>query len=255
MKHLVRTLLPAALLWGGGLWAAPGAEPDAPPPAGWASEVSAGFNLTSGNSETTLLDLGASTDYRAPGREIAATVSYAYGESGSPNDDVRRLDEKTTDNAVARFQYNRLFDELRYAYGKAEARYDDIADIDYRATGGAGLGAYLLKSGTTRLAVELGLGYLAEKVGGVTDAAPVLQATQRFEHRLSETAKLFEELAYQPHLDAFSQYLLNVEVGADAALNHHLVLRVKATDRYDNDPAPGKKHNALALTAALVYSF
>lgn len=76
---------------------------------------------------------------------------------------------------------------------------------------------------------------------------------ERFEHLLSETAKIWQSLEYLPAFDDFDLYLLHVEAGVEAALNSDLNLRVVVQDRYDSDPAPAAEHNDVSLIASLVY--
>ena len=60
---------------------------------------------------------------------------------------------------------------------------------------------------------------------------------------------------YLPIADNLSDYLLNGELGTEAALNAKLSLRVVAQDRYNSEPPTDRKSNDLLMTAAVVYKF
>jgi putative salt-induced outer membrane protein YdiY len=56
-------------------------------------------------------------------------------------------------------------------------------------------------------------------------------------------------------VDEFSKYLLNTEVGVEAALTKAMSLRVVGTHRYDSEPAAGRKNYDLGIVSALAYKF
>jgi len=215
---------------------------------GWDSELVTGLSLTDGNSETLLLNVGAATKNISGSNESFLSVEYNYGEST-----VDGEDSTTTDNAKGYAQYNHLLSDVSYAYLKADALYDDLADIDYRVVVGPGLGQYLIKDDVANLAVELGVAWQTEEVGGVEDDFVVLRVAQRYARQLSETAEVWQSVEYLPEIEDFGNYLLNVEIGVQAALNDVSSLRVVFTDRYDSEPADGTDDNDLSLTAGLVY--
>lgn len=210
---------------------------------GWESSLNAAVQLTDGNSDTLALQVGASTTKSAGKHECLSGVTFSYGESE---------DEKNVENLASHVQHNWFLNERLYVHTKLEAGYDDVADVDYRVfVGLPGLGYYLLSTDRTKLAVELSYAHLWEKVGGELRDVPSLRATQRFEHKLSETAKVWESVDYLPELKDFDQYLLLAEAGVEAMLNAHVSLRVVLTDTYDSDPAGGRENNDLALHAGV----
>lgn len=214
--------------------------------AGWDSTVAAGYNLTDGNSSTELLKLSATTEKKVDKNETRLGAEYSYGESDS---------EKTEDTGKATAKYNRLFTERDYAYGAAEALFDKIADIDYRITVGPGLGHYFIKDETKGLSVEAGPSFVTEEVGGETDDYLALRIAERLDWKLTDASKVWESAEYLPDAANFDKYYVNAEVGAEAALNAKLSLRLVAQDKYNSEPAPEKKSNDVSLTSSLVWKF
>jgi putative salt-induced outer membrane protein YdiY len=208
--------------------------------------VSLGANLTDGNSETKQLNGSVIGEGENRLGSVRAGVEGNYGKSK-----LNDVDETTAKNAKAFAQARKTLTEMTYAYLEASVLYDDIASIDYRATAGPGLGLYLIKSDATKLSVEAGLSYITEDVGDEKDDYVAARAAERFERRLSENAKMWESVEYMPQIDDTANYLLNSEVGAEAAMAGNMSLRLVVQDRYDSTPAPDRKENDLSVIAAL----
>jgi putative salt-induced outer membrane protein len=238
MRRYLILLLAAA-----GCAGVPALGDDTTPTTGWERGLTLGFNLTDGNSDTTLLNIGLSAQRKGDPNEWLFGARYAYGETEN---------ETTADNAEASAQYNRLLSDRLYAFLKASYFQDDLADIDYRVTVAPGLGYYVIKSGATMLAGELGPAYTWEETGDERDDFASLRVAERFEHNFSETAKAWQSVEYLPRFDDFGDYLLNAEVGAQAALNSRFSLQVTLTNKYDSEPAAGRENNDLTLNAGVV---
>jgi len=203
----------------------------------------AAFQMTDGNSDTRGFQLGYRGNRKADSSEWITLADFAYGESEG---------DKNVENAKASAQYNWLFGGRAYVHMKAEAGYDEIADVDYRVIiGPPGIGYHLLQDEETELALELSFAWLWEEVGGVSHDAPVIRLTERFQHKVSETAKVWQSLEVLPEADDFDSYLLVGEVGLEAMLNAHLSLILKLRNTYDSTPADGKEENDVAVYAGL----
>ena len=131
------------------------------------------------------------------------------------------------------------------------ALYDDIAKVDYRVILNPGLGAYLVKHDRLTFSVEAGPAYVIEKVDGETDDYLALRLAERIDFTLSPTAKVWQSAEYLPKIDDFDAYLLNAELGVEAALNSRLNLRVVLQDKYNSTPAGGLDKNDVALIAGI----
>lgn len=222
----------------------------------WKTVVTAGANVTRGNSKTLLLNGAAISTFKQDKNEARVGVEANYGETettqGSGTNETRKTDTNVN-NARAFGEYRRLLTERNYAYGNAELLQDDVADVDYRLMVGPGLGRYLFLSDNQKLSGETGPTYIKQKQAGDTDDTVALRLAERYEVRVSATASLWEAAEYLPAFDDFDQFLLNAEIGAEAAMSTKLSLRVVIQDKYNSDPAPGKDQNDLALIAGLSY--
>lgn len=206
--------------------------------------LAAGIAGTDGNTDTKQGNLNFLSLRKAAESECKFGVDFFYGEVGGD----------TTNNNVKVFTgYRRNVNDRLYGYFDLSYFYDEIGDIDYRVTASPGLGYFLVKDTVQSLAAELGPSYIWEKVGGVEDDFPALRLFEKYERKISDTSKVWESVEYLPRFDDFSDYMLNAEIGVEAAMNSSLSLRLVLVDKYDSTPAPEKKENDVTVTGSLVY--
>ena len=236
----------------------------------WEGSAAAGVTLTKGNSDTFLGNITLSAARKRVKDEILLGASATYGTTETersvvypPNPPNRPTaitvdrDEKdtTTANAGAFGQYNYLFTDRFYAGLRAEFLHDAVAEVKYRVTVSPLVGYYLIKEPATKLAVEAGPSFIAERVGDENDEYIALRFAERFEHKFSDKAKVWQSVEFLPQVDDFANYIINAEVGVEAALNAKLALRAVLQDNYDHRPAEGRKQNDIKLITSIVYKF
>ena len=212
----------------------------------WESSISAGLSLTKGNSDTLLTTAAFKTRKKTPENEFMLGVDGAYGES----DSVRNNE---TLHAVS--QYNHLFSERFYAFQNLEALHDGIADLQYRFTLSPGAGYYFVKNTNTTFAGEFGPGLITQRLGGEDTTYATLRLAERYEHKLNDGARIWEKAEILPQVNKLQNYLVNAEVGAEAALTKTFSLRVTLQDNFVYQPAPGRKKNDVKLISGVVYKF
>jgi putative salt-induced outer membrane protein YdiY len=224
----------------------------------WESSAAAGLTLTRGNSETLLGTLSLKTQKKYSSDEFFLGASGAYGETtvertvgGKKVDET----EKTTENLAAFGQWNHLFNERLYGGFRADFLHDGIADLDYRFTLSPLVGYYLVKEPRTKLSIEVGPSGVIEKQGEEDNQYCGLRIGERFEHKLSDTARVWQSIEYVPQVDRTHNYLIIAEIGAEASLTKELSLRATLQDVYDNEPAAGRKRNDVKLITSIVYKF
>jgi putative salt-induced outer membrane protein YdiY len=229
----------------------------------WETSAAVGATLTKGNSDTFLGTLSINSVRKAPRDEVLLGASATYGTTEKETTTTfpsgvtltRDESETTTANASAFGQYNHLYSDRFYAGVRLDLLHDAIADVKYRGTLSPLAGYYLIKDERTRLAVEAGPSLVVEKVGDEKDEYLALRLAERFEHKLNDRAKVWQSLEFLPQVDDFENYIINAEVGAEAALTTKLSLRAVLQDTYDNVPAEGRKKNDLKFITSLVYKF
>jgi putative salt-induced outer membrane protein YdiY len=212
----------------------------------WESSISAGLSLTKGNSDTLLATAAFRTRTKTPANEFTFGVDGSYGE----NDAVKNNE---TLHGVS--QYNHLFGERFYGFFNLEGLHDGIADLQYRFTLSPGAGYYLVKTTYTTFAGEVGPALIFQRLGGADTTYTSLRLAERFEHKLGGGARVWERAEFLPQVNKPENFLVNAEIGAEAALTKTFNLRVTLQDNFVNQPAPGRKDNDVKLISGVVYKF
>ncbi len=223
------------------------------PVAPWNTSVAAGVNLSRGNTRTMLLNGGVKSDFRKDANEASLGVEGNYGETEVTAADGTKETRGNVENARGYADYRRMLNAHTYGYLNSEVRNDTIAEIDYRFIIGPGIGQYLIRGDSQNLAAELGAAYIKEKVAGVEDDKMALRVAEKYDLKMSTTSTLWESVECLPAFDDFGDYLITAEVGAEAAMNSRLSLRLVLQDKYDSTPGAGMKKNDLVLIGGLSF--
>lgn len=212
----------------------------------WEKSAALGLTLTKGNSDTLLFtaDVLAARKWTADELNLGASASYGENSSIKNNETLRGFG-----------QWNHLFTDRFYGYLRAEALHDAVADVEYRVTLSPGVGYYFIKTDRTRLSAEAGPGVVFEKQGAVEKEYFTARIAQRLDHKLNDKARIWESIEFLPQLDDLNNYIINAEVGVEAALTKKLSLRVYAQDTYDREPAAGRKQNDIKLVSSIALKF
>ena len=212
----------------------------------WEKSASAGLALTKGNSDTLLFTADFLAAKKWADDEVNLGAAATYGE----NNDI-----KNNETLRAFGQWNHLFTQHFYSYVRLEGLHDAVADVEYRVTLSPGVGYYFIKNDRTRLSGEAGPGIVFEKQGSVERQYLTARLAERFEHKFNDRARIWQSLEFLPQVDDLNNFIINAEVGVEAALSKKTSLRVVASDTYDREPAPGRKQNDLKLVSAIALKF
>ena len=220
-------------------------------PSKWSGSGALGLTATKGNSDTLQFNANAQI-----AREFSAKDTAAFGVSYTFAQDKTSGVKKTTASAVQAFgDYKHLFSERIYGGLRVDFFHDDIADLRYRFIVGPLLGYYFIKSETTRFSAEAGPSVVVEDVGGNDDSYMTVRVSERLEHQVNRGWKVWQTADFFPQIDETDNYLIVAEIGSESALSSKLSLRLVLQDKYDNQPAAGKKKNDLTFITALVCKF
>jgi len=223
--------------------------------ATWESSLSVSLNLTRGNSETSLVAAAVESHRKASGSDLRLKAEMNYGTAEVEKSDGTKDEEINVQNTQGSAMYRHLLSRRSYAYLNLNALQDEIADIDYRVVLGGGGGYYLIRSETLEFSIEGGPSYIAEEVDGNRDGVFALRAAERLDYQMAEKSRLWETVEYLVSLRDTRDYLLNAEIGAEAALTTTLALRATLQAKYDNTPASGNEEVDLVLTSGVSYRF
>jgi putative salt-induced outer membrane protein YdiY len=232
------------------VWAQTNASSGAPV---WHGDTALGLSLARGNANTFQLSGSATAEniWDQNDLKLGADGQYGLNDWGQTNQ------TQSTEAIHGFIDYKRLFTERFYGGARIDGYHDDIASIQYRLIVGPAAGYYFIKSAASKLSGEVGPSFIDERVGHENKSYVTIRFSERGEHTFNKakTAKVWEEVDYLPQVDDFSNYLLNSEVGVEAALNARFSLRVVADDMFNSKPAAGRKENDILLISSLVYKY
>ena len=230
----------------------------APEQKGWETIANAGLTVQSGNSESVATAIGLDTKKKWTDDEVLLGVSGGYGKSSSTGNNRSR----TTDYAKAYGQYNHLINERAYFGLRIDGEHDGMADLAYRLRISPLVGYYLIKNDTTSLSFDAGPTFIVEeREASATSARDrqesfALRFGEKFEHKLSDTAKIWQTAEYIPTIkDWPDRDVINAEIGISTAITPKWDLQVKYQVTYDNGVKFGKEGTDTRLIAATAYKF
>jgi hypothetical protein len=114
-----------------------------------------------------------------------------------------------------------------------------------------------VKNDKTALSVEAGPSVVLEKFENLpSDTYIAARFGEKFEHKLSDTAKIWQTAEYIPQIDRWAEkYLITAEVGISSAITKQWGMRIVGQAIHDSEPAPGRKYNDFRLIAGTDYKF
>ncbi len=220
---------------------------DAPPPPPWTSSLGAGLALTSGNSDTSNINLSFGTAWDPKtDRKFKADALLLRGEADG---------ETQVDKTTANGRYERSFDR-RFWFGELSYLRDALKEIDYLISPIAGAGYYLVKTDARTLSVDGGVGAAFESGSSLgSDSSGAVKAGEAFDWTISPTSKLTQRLSGLWKADDFDDSFYHFDAGIATSIATRAELKVSYVYDYKNQPPPDVEKGDSALFAALLYKF
>ena len=179
--------------------------PAAPTPL-YTGNVSGGFALTGGNTETSNFNLTAAVVRDPKTRNvIKGNAAYLRGNQN----DVLNLDRTSFNIRDEYTVSNRTF-----VFGQMDYLRDKFKQIIFFWAPTGGVGYKLVNTDSTQFTLDGGAGGVMEKNPGIPSSkSGDLTADQRFSHKLSSTATFTESLSSIWKTKDFEDSLTNLDVG------------------------------------------
>lgn len=210
---------------------------------GWTGSISASANMTSGNTDTSDLNIGARFGYSDGLNGHDVNLSY----SGSESDD-----ETTANSLSAAYEYSRNLGVNTYGYGQISTDYDEFGTYEYDTFAGVGLGYRAVNTNTTSWNLQAGPGwrFLETNAGVETDEA-ALSVGSSYYHELRNGLTLVNDTDI---LYSESDTSVSNEIGFNIALTGPLALRTSLLTEYHSDPDDDDENFDNTLGLSLVYT-
>jgi putative salt-induced outer membrane protein len=212
----------------------------------WDTSAGLGLTITEGNSETILGSANVETKGNWNNYAVTLGATATYGEQSSvKNNEIYKVFG----------QYDRKLSDRFYVFGRADYMHDAVADIEYRVKLSPGFGWHVIKEDRMTFDVELGPGYVFQKLGAVSDGYATLRVGDRFSYKISKSARIWQSAEFIPEVADFGNYIVAAEIGIEAQLTEKMSLRSVLQDDYTAKPAVGRKANDIRLITGVNYKF
>jgi putative salt-induced outer membrane protein YdiY len=221
----------------------------APPADPWTSSIGAGLAMTSGNSDTTNINLAANTTWDPKtNRLFKAEALYLLGESEG---------EKQVDKSTASARYEGLFQERAFWFGEVQYLRDPFKAINYLVSPLVGAGYHVVKTDTRKLTVDGAVGAVVEDNDFLgRDTSGAVKAGESFEWSISPVSKVTQKLTGLWKADDFGDAYYHFDAGLATTVATRLELKLSYVYDYKNQtPAPEIEKGDSALFAALLVKF
>ena len=225
------------------------AQQATPPVDAWSSTIGAGLAITSGNSDTTNINVAASTTWDPKtDRLFKAEALYLLGESNG---------EKQVDKSTALARYERLFGERVFWFGEVQYLRDPFKAINYLVSPLVGAGYHVIRTDTRKLTLDGAVGAVVEDNDLLgRDTSGALKAGETFEWSISPVSKVTQKLTGLWKADDFGDSLYHFDAGLATTVTARLELKLSYVYDYKNEtPSPEIEKGDSALFAALLVKF
>lgn len=217
----------------------------------WNGGLDFGYSLTTGNTRTNTLALGANLGRQT--RRDKTTLYAAYINAKNNNKGV----SETTANAVrggGRYEIN--ISSRMTTFGFADFEYNQIQLLDLRSVLGGGLGYYAIKKDRAQLQVFGGGAYNRENFStGLQRNSAEVFVGEDFSLRVSDRVMFKERFQLFPNMTNRGEYRHTFDSSLTTKLTSWMTWNVTASNRYISNPPPGSKNNDLLLTTGIGVSF
>lgn len=222
--------------------------------ADWSGKGEGGLVIASGNTETETANAKIQLANEIDEWKHQFGGAGLYASSAAEGTTARRWE------AFAQSDYN--FGPRTFWFGAVRYEDDEFSGFEHQATVSTGIGRKFIDTDVTKLTGTAGVGYkffetqaAFDDAGvpiapGESDSEAVFRGTLDFEHRLSMTTSVIDELIVEAGGDnTFVQNDLSLQV----KMTDLLALAVGYSVRHNTDPPAGFEETDTLTTINLVY--
>jgi putative salt-induced outer membrane protein YdiY len=217
----------------------------------WSGNATLGFAGSAGNAVTSTFTTGVTA-----ARTTSTDKTSIYFNDIKASATANRISSETAQAVRGGISYDHNLNPRIFVSVSNDWENDKFQNLDLRYVIGGGFGYHFLKAGrsaldlvgggdfnhssySTPLVQKTGEGYFGDTYSFKLNA--VTSATQAF--------RIFDDLGHTGNFRA------NFDVGASTRLTKWLNWNLSFSDRYLNDPAPGRKTNDILYTTGVGVSF
>lgn len=221
----------------------------------WKANIEFGYVATTGNTDTTTVNTGISITYEVEEWRNSLELVSIFG---SAENDTTEQVETNAERYFIQGKTDYKYSET--SYGFLLANYDDdrFSDNDYQVTTSAGRGFGMITGDTSRLDLEIGIGYrktkkkatllLAEEIMNET----IFRLAEHYVWDISENSKFEQKLAADIGKD---NTVTKFYAGLSANVAESLALKLSFTATHQSDVRGDAEQLDTITGFTLVYNF
>jgi putative salt-induced outer membrane protein YdiY len=245
--HSRFVVIAIGIVW---LACAPAALAQAPPQQQqtWTVIAGAGLALTSGNTDTSTVNMSYNVTYDPPTRnKVKSDGLLIRGKTE---------DELSADRIGLNLRDEFTINERAYVFGENRYLRDRFKNIEYLLAPSAGLGYRPFDTPELRMTIDLGIGGAWEKNSNEdVTASGALTIGERFEKALTGTATLTQSYSGLWQTDFIDNSLHVFNIAISAAISARTQLKVELLDTFKSRPPLDTiQKNDVAVLIQLAYS-
>jgi putative salt-induced outer membrane protein YdiY len=216
----------------------------------WSGDMSLGFAMTRGNSET--LSVSLSFDLKKKiGNKLEWLNSGFYLFNQEEN-------KKSAESIGFTTRLNWLKSKRFYSYYEFQFLRDIFKDYNYRLIPGAGLGYKLVKLKSFGFTLYGGITRVITKYKSTssTESFTGVKVGDQLAWKFTSTAELNQMLEFISSLSKLEEFFIRFKIGLSAAVSKKWALSFSFVNTYDSNPPKVEiKKNDAALIAGITYKF
>jgi putative salt-induced outer membrane protein YdiY len=256
IRHVALTITTVLFIAGAASAQTPVPAPGASTPKPWSGAISAGINMTRGNSDTMNYNVSFDVTNPVSTRNVMeATGLYLRGTS----DTAKRSTGNALNVSRTSLQY---WDEITLSartFVFAEVSYlrDAFKAIDYLVSPDAGVGVKLVQGPRLKYNASAGAGSVTEKNPGLdARTSGAITLGEKLEYHVTPAATITHEATALWKTEALDDALYTFTAGLAASVSSRVQLSLTVQDIFTNrPPTAATKKNDVAVVTGLTMKF
>lgn len=222
----------------------------APAPKYWENKLSAGYQVSNGNSKNTSAHLHLDSHYKKDRNEWFLKGQWDYGsDRGKMN--MQKYYGRAQSNS-------RLAGDTRWFYSRSlEINHDRFANIDYRVLPSLGMGYWFIENDKSKAEVDFGAGWEYTNYGDPTKSTSNATFIPHayFDKMLVGRMKFAQDLTIYPSLADIRQFRVRSDSSLINPITDKLSWKLSLIDEFNTEPGGDFKKNDITFISSLEYAF
>ncbi|HVV46158.1 MAG TPA: DUF481 domain-containing protein, partial [Bryobacteraceae bacterium] len=217
----------------------------------WTATGSVGLAGTAGNARTLTFTTAVNAD-----RVTTTDKLSVYFNTIKATAVVNRLNADTAQAVRGGLGYDHNLTSRMFANVFNDYEYDKFQNLDLRFVVGAGFGYHAIKTDRSQLDLMAGADFNHSSF-----STPLIQNSAEvyfgdgYKYKLSAATSFYQSFRMFNDVSNTGTYRVNFDVGAATKISKWLSWNLALSDRYLNNPAPGRKTNDFLYTTGLGITF